>query len=258
MFKYNQSRRPRMLLNSNGVTYIWRRNPYIALWWSAIFPGFGHVYLNQYATGLLLTFAEVVINTLGHVNEAIVYTFCGQFDSAKAVLQPRWMYGYLVIYFFTIWQTYRSAITMNRLSHLAELENKRIDGERIYSFDVMYLERKSPVMGALWSIGFPGLGLLYNHRIFLGIYALLWWWIKATLSHTYDSLYLLLTGHLKESIAVLDPQWLLFMPSVWGGSIYGSYMMAADQNHLFKVEQRQFFAERYKGENICLFSKKED
>jgi TM2 domain-containing membrane protein YozV len=250
------SRRPRMLLHSNGITYIWRRNPYIVMWWSAAFPGFGHVLLNQYAWGLLLTLSEVIINTLGRVNEAMVYTFCGQFELAKTTLQPRWMYGYLIIYFFSIWNSYRVAFSLNRLSHLAELENTRMVSTRIAPFVIQFLERKNPVMGALWSFGFPGLGQLYNHRIFLGIYAVLWWWIKATFSHTYDSLFLLLSGHLEESIAVLDPQWLLFMPSLLGGAIYGAYINSIDHNHLFMTEQKQFFAERYRGANIRIFPEK--
>lgn len=256
MFNYSPPRKPRMFLRGNGLTYIWRRNPLTVMWWSAAFPGFGHVLMNQYARGLLLTLSEVVINTLGHVNEAIVYTFCGQFDLAKSTLEPRWMYGYLIIYFYSMWSSYHAAFTMNRLSHLAELENSKMKRLHISSFEVQFLERKNPIMAAFWSFLFPGLGFLYNQRIFLGIYAIFWWWIKATMAHAYDSIYLLLSGRLVESLAVLNPQWLLFMPSVLGGSIYYSYSQTVEQNHLFMAEQKQFFAEQYKGDRIHQFFQK--
>lgn len=249
-------RRPRMLMSGDGITYIWRRNPFIAVWWSAAFPGFGQLLLNQYARGILLTLSEVIINRLGHVNEAMVYTFCGRFDLVRASLQPRWMYGYLVIYLYAIWNSYRSAITFNRLSHLAELENTRIVGLVIHPVEIQYLERKNPITGAFWSLAFPGLGQLYNQRVSLGIYAILWWWIFTTLSHTYDSLFLFLSGRLEESITLLDPQWLMFMPSVTGGSVYYAYITAVDQNHIFMTEQKQFFAEQYRGANVCIFPKK--
>ncbi|WP_308636931.1 hypothetical protein [Paenibacillus silvisoli] len=169
MFSQNNPRKPRMVLKGNGMTYIWRRNPLIVMWLSATFPGFGHIIMNQYARGLLLTLSEVVINTLGHVNEAMVYTFCGEFELAKSTLEPRWMYGYLIVYFYSMWSSYHSAFALNRLSHLSELEDTKMTRLHISSFEVQYLERKNPVMSIVWSFFFPGLGFLYNQRIFLGI-----------------------------------------------------------------------------------------
>ncbi len=239
-----------MYLSGNGITYLWRRNPLVVLWWSAAFPGFGQILLNQYLRGILLTLSEVITNTLGHVNEAMVYTFCGHFDLAKATLQPRWMYGYMGIYLYAMWNSYRSAITLNRISHLAELEDTRMNPMTVRSLEIQYFERKNPIMGAFWSIVFPGLGQLYNQRVLIGIYAILWWWIKASMAHLYDSLFLLLNGRLEESIAVLDPQWLLFLPSIFVGSIYYGYIVAVEQNHIFTTEQKQFFNERYQGANV--------
>lgn len=246
-------RRPRLVHSADGLTYIWRRSPYLALWWAASFSGFGKVLQGQYARGILLTLAEVIINLLSRFNEAMVYSFCGRFELAKATLQPRWMYGYLVVYIFTMWNAYRSTLTYNRVSHLAELENARIKPMVIHPVEIQFLERKNPIMGAFWSFAFPGLGLLYNQKVALGIYNLLWWWIFASMSNFYDSIFLLFYGRFEESIAVLDPQWLLYMPSVLGGSVYYGYILAVDQNHLFMVEQKQYFEERYKGESIRIF-----
>ncbi len=242
-----------MLHSGDGVTYFWPRNPYIAMWWSASFPGFGKVLHNQYARGIFLTLSEVFINLFAHLNEAMVYTFCGRFDLAKATLQPRWMYGYMAVYIYALWSSYRMTFTMNRISHLAELENERLQPVVIHPFEIQYLERKSPIMGAIWSLAFPGLGLLYNKKVVLGIYTIIWWWIFAHMSNFYDSIFLLFHGRFEQSVAVLNPQWLLFMPSVLAGTIYYGYILCVDQNHLFKKEQEQFYAERYTGAHVRLF-----
>lgn len=73
-----------------------------------------------------MTLAEVIVNTLDQVNEAIVYSFCGNFDMAKAVLQPKCGVGYVIIFFYAIWDSFRSALTQNKLHHIAQLNNERI------------------------------------------------------------------------------------------------------------------------------------
>lgn len=72
-----------------GVSQLKQQNPYMVAWWSAVFPGFGHYLLCQYLRGTFLTLAEVILNTLAHINEAMVYSFCGQFELAKVVIEPK-------------------------------------------------------------------------------------------------------------------------------------------------------------------------
>lgn len=79
----------------------------------------------------------------------------------------------------------------------------------------------------------------------LAIYAMVWWLIYVSMSRMHESLFNLLLGNLEESISMLHRHWLLFMPSVMGGSIYFSYRQTVDQNQLFRIEQRQYFSKRY-------------
>lgn len=83
-----QIRRPIAQISMFGITHLKQQNPYMVAWWSAIFPGFGHYLLNQYIRATLLTLSEVATNTLAHINEAMVYSFSGQFELAKSVLEP--------------------------------------------------------------------------------------------------------------------------------------------------------------------------
>lgn len=250
----NRSRRPLSTISIFGVSFFHRQNPFMVVWWSAAFPGFGQYLLHQYIRATLLTLTEVIINTLAHINEAIVYSFCGKFEIVKSVIQTRWVYGYLIIYFYAMWDSYRSTVVQNKLCHLAEMENERIQGMILHPLGIQYLEQKSPFFSALYSLFFPGLGQLYNHRFGLAFYAIFWWWFYVTFSKVYESIFHLLLGNIHESIFILHPHWLLFMPSIAGGAAYHAFITTIEHNRLFKLEQRQYFAERYQKSEVCIFS----
>jgi TM2 domain-containing membrane protein YozV len=170
-----QYHRPLANISVYGISYLHRQNPFMVAWWSVIFPGFGQYMLNQYIRGTLFTLTEVIINTLAHINEAIVYSFCGDIEKAKSVLQTRWVYGYLTIYFYGMWSSYRSTVVQNEMCLIAEFENEPQISNVIHSLEIQYLEQKSPYSAAVYSFFFPGLGQEYNHRFGLGFYAMFWW-----------------------------------------------------------------------------------
>ncbi|MCM3630586.1 hypothetical protein M3194_24965 [Paenibacillus glycanilyticus] len=254
----NPSRRPLAKLSVFGVTSLNIRSPYMVLWWSAAFPGFGHFLLNQYLRGTILTLSEVIFNTLGHINIAIVYSLCGKFEQAKAVLDPRWVLGYIIIYFIVMWDSYRSAVYQNKLYHIARLEREPLPSMKLFASEVQYIQPKSPLVAAVFSLFFPGLGQLYNHRIGLAFYAMFWWWLYISLSHAHEALIHILTGHIAESVTVLNPHWLLFMPSVIGGAVYHAYIKAKEHNLLFNLEQRQYLNNRYRSSSVQLFGRSGD
>jgi hypothetical protein len=253
MNRHMQARRPLATISVCGVSHLAKRNPYIVAWWSVIYPGFGHYLLNQYLRGTLFTLSEVVFNSLSHVNEAIVFSFCGQFAMAKSILQIRWLYGYLGVFFYCIWSSYHSAIVQNKMTELAEMEDQALPNNLLHPLEIQYLERKSPYTAAIYSFFVPGLGQVYNHRFILAFYGMLWWWIFVTFSHVYESVFYFLMGDLTRALAVLDPHWFLFMPSVMGGSICHAFIMGVEHNRLFKLEQKQYLAQHYQSPEISIF-----
>ena len=248
-----RSRRQLALTGVFGITQLKQQNPYMVAWWAAVFPGFGHYLLNQYIRATLLTLFEVIINTLAHINEAMVYSFCGRFEMAKSVLEPRWAFGYLLIYLIAIGDCFRSAIYQKKLYRLAELNHPPIKDVSVSASEIQYLEQKNPYIGAVYSFFFPGLGQLYNHRFGLAFYAMMWWWVYLALSGLHESLLVLLHGKLPESTSILHPHWLLFMPSVMGGSIYHAFRTTRDHNRLFRLEQRNALKLRYRNAKLDLF-----
>lgn len=252
MGKTSNPRRVQAVLSSYGVTFLHGKNPYMVAWWSAAFPGYGHFLLNQYARGFVLTLSEVITNTMARVNETLVYSFSGQFELAKQTLEIRWALGYMIVYMFCIWDSFINAQSMNKLYALAQMENARIRPYTISPNEIQYLERRSPYVAALFSLVFPGLGQLYNHRIALAFYAMIWWWIYLSLSNAHVSLHLHFYGSLDEAVEALRTHWLLFMPSVTGGSVYHAFVTTIEHNRLFRVEMSQYLKERYGESDICI------
>jgi hypothetical protein len=248
-----QYHRPLANISVFGVTFLHRQNPVMVAWWSAVFPGFGHYLLNQYIRATLFTLSEVITNTLSHVNEAIVYTFSGKLELAKSVIQTRWVYGYLAVYFYAIWSSYCSTVIQNKMCQMAVLENEPFETSIIHTLEIQNLEQKNPYTAAIYSFLFPGLGQVYNNRFGLGFYAMLWWWIYVTLSYAYVSVFYLFMGDISQSITVLHPHWLLFMPSVMGGSMYYAFITAIEHNRLYKIGQRQHLVKRYQNSEVCIF-----
>lgn len=248
-----QVRHPMATISMLGISHFHRQNPYLVAWWSAAFPGFGHYLLNQYARATILTLIEVIINTLAHINESIAYTLCGNFEKAGLVLKPELAFGYLIIYFFVIWDSFRSTLIQNKLCHLAELENNPICSVYLHPLEIQYLEQKNPFLAIWYSIMFPGLGQLYNHQFVLAFYAIFWWWFYLIMSHEYESALYLITGNLQQALSVLNIHWLLFMPSVAGGAAYHAFITAIEHNRLYRMEQRRYLIERYGNNEADIF-----
>lgn len=251
----NPPRYPRAKISLFGITSLHKHHPLMVVWWSAAFPGFGHFLLSYYLRATFLTLSEVIFNTLSHINEAIILSLCGRLEEARAIVEPRWILGYIIIFFIALWDSYRLAIYQNKLTDMAEYENSPLPHLQLFTSGIQHLQPKSPLTAAAFSLFFPGMGQFYNHRIGLAFYAVFWWWLYLTLSHAHESLIYILTGRIAESIPVLRMNWLLFMPSVLGGSVYHAYRIAKDHNQLYSRGQRQYLTDRYRFSGVQIFGK---
>ncbi|MDR6549874.1 hypothetical protein [Paenibacillus qinlingensis] len=257
--RHTQSpRRQQALLSQDGLSSLRWQDPRIIAWWSASFPGFGHFLLHQFIRGFLLSAWEVAINTLARINEAIYYSFSGQFELAAQVIEPRWAFAYAIVYLFAIWDSYIKAIDANKQYHLARLEGARIPSHLMKPWTISNISIKRPVAALFSSFIFPGLGQLYNNRIALGFYGVMWWFIYMTMSRSHEALLYLILGRVSQSTSLLDPHWLLFMPSVICGAMYDAYMTAVDHNRIFRIEQKQFLTESFPHFPLHLFEKEND
>ncbi|MEK0316432.1 hypothetical protein [Cohnella sp. 56] len=249
-----QARYPFYRLSLFGVTYASVPRPAMVAWWSAAFPGFGHFIINQYARGILLTLTEIAINRLCRLNDAIVFTFCGRFDDARYVLQEKWVFGYIVIYLFAIWDSSRSARLQGSLRSLSRFERQPLSRMLIHPLEVQYIERKNPRTGLFYSLLFPGLGQLYNQRFCLAFYIMFWWWTYIGMSNVFGATIELLYGSAARSTTMLSAHWLMFMPSALGGAAYHAYRGTIEQNKLFREEQHMHLEKKYGRSEIEIFA----
>ncbi|WP_077324862.1 hypothetical protein [Virgibacillus siamensis] len=228
-----------------GTTQIHLRNPYIIAWWSAAFPGFGHLLFSKYLRGFALFIWEVLVNLKANVNLAIIYSFQGNIDMAIDVLDTRWLLIYTPVYFFGIWDSYRTTVDMNKIYLLAEREAHRFNSFSIGALEINYLDKRNPLIAVLWSLFVPGLGQLYIHRLGTAFFVIASAITIFYYSHALEALTLLILVQVQQATSVLNAQWFLFLPSVYGFSMYDAYMNTVENNKLFEKEQRRFLKGNY-------------
>ncbi|ART75111.1 hypothetical protein B4U37_03205 [Sutcliffiella horikoshii] len=246
----NTARRYRAHVSILGTTQLHLRNPYIMAWWSAAFPGFGHLLLSKYLRGFVLFIWEVLINIKSHVNLAMIYSFQGDIDKAKDILDTQWLLIYIPVYIFAIWDSYRTTVDMNRVFVLAEREEHKFNSYSIGALEINYLDKRSPVMAVLWSLFIPGLGQLYLHRIVTAFFVIVWVIVFFYFSDGLEAVSLLFLGEIEKATSVIDPEWLLFFPSLYGFAIFDSYINTVENNKLYDKEQRGFFKKTYQSSSF--------
>jgi hypothetical protein len=104
-----------MKLGAWDVNYLDKRKPWVALLWSMIFPGLGHLYLHKVISGFFIFVYIVAIMYFGHIPLAIHSTMLGDFTRAKNVLDMQWTLYVPSIYLFIQYDAYVSAIEYNKL-----------------------------------------------------------------------------------------------------------------------------------------------
>ncbi|WP_373895187.1 hypothetical protein [Virgibacillus sp. CBA3643] len=256
MDNYNTARRYTAYVSALGTTQIHLRSPSIVAWWSAAFPGFGHLLLGKYILGFALCIWEVVVNVNANINLAIMYSFQGNIDMVINVLDTRWLLVYLPVYFFGIWHSHQTTVDMNKVFILAEREEHRFNIFSIGALEINYLDKRNPVMAVIWSLFVPGLGHLYIHRIVIAFFLIILAALFFYLSHFLEAVFLLCLGEVGQATAVLEPEWLLMLPSIFGFSVYDAYVKTVENNKLFEKEQRQFLKDNYQNPNFQILKGK--
>ncbi len=238
-------RHPKMFMGSISTNLIHLRNPWAILWWSATFPGFGHILIGSYVKGFLLMVWEIIVNTQAGVNLGIFYSFTGRFALAKEVLDTRWVLLYIALYTYAMWDSYRSTVDLNKYSLLADREESPIASFNMDALEINYLDKRSPWIALVWSILMPGAGHLYMHCLPTGFIVLIWWIAITYFSRLLQALQFTAMGKFAAAVNIADPQWLLFLPSLYGFIIYDAYVNAVEYNRLFIMEQARFLKQNY-------------
>jgi len=243
--KKQASRRPKAALSSLTTNSVHLRSPYMLAWLSASFPGFGHLALGNYITGILLIFWEVLINTKAKINLAVLYSFTGRYEMVREIVDNRWLLLYAPVYLFAIWDSYRRTVKYNQLSLLADRHKQTVQPVAMSAFEINILDKRSPWAAAAWSVLAPGMGHLSAHRLVTGFFISLWWIAVIYKSSVLPAVQFTALGLFEQAKAIVDPAWLLFIPSIIGFACYDAYVNTIAFNSLFEKEQTAFFKQHY-------------
>ncbi|MDH7479875.1 MAG: hypothetical protein QHH02_07685, partial [Syntrophomonadaceae bacterium] len=219
-------------------------------WWSAAFPGYGYIALGSYIKGFLLIGWEFLVNINAKLNLAIMYSLTSRFEQAKEVLDLNWFILYVAVYIISIWMTYGLTVDLNKLCILAEREDSPVLPVSISAVEICYLDKRNPWIAAMISLLYPGLGHLYTHRVPTSFFLLANFFLVAHFSRLAPAIHYTFVGAFEQATAVLDPQWLLFLPSLYGFAIHDSWVNCIEYNKLFEMEQSRFLRDNYQQPDI--------
>ncbi|MZQ86327.1 hypothetical protein GQF01_29915 [Paenibacillus sp. 5J-6] len=235
-----------------GTIQLHQRNPLIVGLWSIAFPGFGHFLVHKFITGFALFFWEFFINQITHLNMAIMYTFNGDLAQAKDILDERYIYLYIPVYLFAIWDSYRVAIDENKIHLLAERENAKYTTFTMNPFGNNFLDKKEPWIALAWSMALPSLGQLYIHRLLGAFLQMITTIIVYLNSNLVESIHYCLLGDFLKAREVLDPQWVLYYPSIYFYGLYDAYSNTVELEKLFNREQADFLKNHHQSKHFVL------
>jgi hypothetical protein len=201
--------------------------------------------VGSYVKGYLLVILEIIINMQAKLNLAIIYSFTGRFELAKEVLDTRWLVGYVLVYVYGLWDSYNLTVNTNKLAVLTAREKAPIDVFKMISFSINYLDKRVPWVSVFWSFVLPGLGHMYVLRMATGYFLIIFWFLCAYYSRIFQVFQFTFMGDFSQAIAVTDPQWFLFLPSIYGYAAYEAYSSTVELNKIFDIELREYVEKRY-------------
>lgn len=238
-------RRKRLALSAFTTSEMHVRHPLITVWWAASFGGFGQILIGSYIKGFVLVIMEIILNLKAQINVAILHSFTGRIELAKEVLDTRWLLAYILAYCYGLWDAYNHTVTLNKQAVLAEREKAPIDVFILQPYSINFLDKRAPWVAMFWSIVFPGLGHMFVMRMVTGLFLISFWMVGAYYSHLFEVVHFSLLGDFRQALAVADPQWLLFLPSLYCFAAYDVYTCTVELNKKFDTEQREYLEKRY-------------
>ena len=238
-------RHPKGALTAFGALGTHLRKPWVTAWWSAALPGFGHMFVSSHLKGFILIAWEFLVNTQAHINMAIILSFTGKFQDAETVVDHRWLLLYAAVYVYAIWDSYSETIEQNKYYVLAEREDYPITPVKVSALEFGYGKKRVPLMAIVWSLLTPGLGHLYSKKILEGFFIMAWFIAVAYLAHFCEAIEASFLGDFNRVQSIVNYDWLLFIPSLYGYSAYASYVGVVELNKFYDAEQARFLRQEY-------------
>jgi hypothetical protein len=243
--KSGKNRNIAAFISPYSINYLHLKNPWIAAWWSAAFPGLGQIMMCKYIVGFILICWEIFINQQSHLNLAIYLSMVGKFEEAKDVLNLRWFLVYIPIYLYSIWDGYTRTVQYESDYILSFKQGYEVISSNINTLELNVLQKKKPYISLIWSLFTPGLGYLYINRLVSIFIFSTWFIVISYYSKLFAAIHFTMLAHFEKAIDVLDKQWFLYLPSLYLFVMYDSYVQTVEYNKIFDKEQTAYFKREY-------------
>jgi len=102
-------------ISAMEIDYLDKRSPWISALWSLLMPGMGQLYIHRIVTAAFVLIWWIAIVYFSKILSAIHYTFTGNFEQAKAILDPHWTLNLSSIYLFSMYDAYVNTVENNKL-----------------------------------------------------------------------------------------------------------------------------------------------
>src|SRR5665648_130550 len=97
------------------INYLDKRTPWNAAMWSAMMPGLGQVLIHRIPAALFIIIGFIAVGEQSKLIPALHFSLLGQFEYAKAIINPQWFLNIPSIYLFSIYDAYESTVSNNKL-----------------------------------------------------------------------------------------------------------------------------------------------
>ncbi|WP_209121369.1 hypothetical protein [Alkalihalobacillus sp. BA299] len=225
------------------------KNPLVVVWWSCAFTGFGHFLLGNYGVGLILLIHELIINNLMGLNRALFYSFIGDFENAKQTLDLKWSLAYVPPYIFGIWDSYQRAVLLNEDYLIAWKKGYEIISRGNSAINFNRLDIKNPIAAVFWTYISPAAGHIYINRTLMVVFVP-FFVLTVYFSNLLPAIHYSLVGNINLAKSIIDPQWVLFLPSIYGFLAYDVYLHTLEYNQLYKKYQNIDLKRKYQHRNF--------
>lgn len=100
-----------------GINKLDNKNPILAVIWSFLVPGVGHVYINRLPVIILVPWFIVVVH-LSNLLPSIHHALLGDFQHAILTIDPQWILHLPSLYGFMMYDAYVNSLANNQIYKL--------------------------------------------------------------------------------------------------------------------------------------------